>query len=124
VTAVDEVRYLIKGRLGEVDDEPKRLRRALNELGDGERRKRPGRPSGRRSGPQRATKEAGRRRRSRKGGTRSEDALLFIEKHPGSKAGDIAQALKIKPSYMYRVLGDLSKDGKVEKKGTAYWASK
>jgi DNA-binding IscR family transcriptional regulator len=63
-------------------------------------------------------------RRSRKGGTRTEHALSFIEKHPGSSASQVAEELKIKPSYMYRVLGDLSKDGKVRKAGTAYWASK
>jgi DNA-binding IscR family transcriptional regulator len=63
------------------------------------------------------------RRRSRKGGKRSDHALAFIVKNPGSTATQVAEKLRVKPNYMYRVLGDLAKDGKVKKEGTAYWPS-
>jgi hypothetical protein len=121
---IDDARVLIDSRLRELDDEEKKLRGALDHLSGAEPRKRGGRPRGARSTPQRPSVTSAKRRRSRKGGTRSEHALAFIEKNPGSTAGDIATALKIKPNYVYRVLGDLSKDGKVRKDGKAYWASK
>lgn len=61
-----------------------------------------------------------RRRRSRKGGTREEQAIKFINENPGASASDVAKALKIKPNYLYRVLGDAEKDGKVRKDGRQY----
>ena len=125
MAAVDDARSLIQARLQELSDEEKKLRGALVHLSGTKPRKRPGRPRGSGPMPQKAPVASGKRRRSRRGGgTRSEHALAFIEKNPGSTAGDIAKALKIKPNYVYRVLGDLSKDGKVRKDGKAYWASK
>jgi hypothetical protein len=124
LAALDDARVLIESRLRELDDEEKKLRGALGHLLGTKPRKRPGRPRGSRSEAQKASVKSFKPRRSRKGGTRAEHALTFIEKHPGSTASQVAEKLKIKPNYVYRVLGDLSKDGMVEKKGTAYWASK
>jgi hypothetical protein len=123
LSAVDDARILIESRLRELDDEEKNLRGALVHLSGTKARKGPGRPRGSRSAPPKAPVTLGKRRRSRKGGTRSQHALAFIEKHPGSKAGDIAKALKIQPNYVYRVVGDLNKEGKVKKDGTAYSVS-
>lgn len=49
--------------------------------------------------------------------------MKLIRQNPGISASDIAKRLKIKPNYMYRVLGDLQKEGRVKKDGRAYSAS-
>lgn len=64
---------------------------------------------------------APRRRRSRKGGTRAEQAVTLIAQNPGISASDVASALSIKPNYLYRVLGDLEKEGRVRKDGRQYF---
>ncbi|HEY8082913.1 MAG TPA: hypothetical protein VIE64_05075 [Solirubrobacterales bacterium] len=129
---LDEARGLLKKRLAELDDERKRLERALGELGEkttsGGRRG-PGRPPGRRRGPGRppgsstASKRAPRRRRRGKN-TRSDQAVGLVEKTPGISAASIAKAMKIKPNYLYRVLGELEKEGRVKKKGRQYYPGK
>jgi CRP-like cAMP-binding protein len=60
------------------------------------------------------------RRRRRRGGTRSEQALKLISEKPGLTASQIATQLGIKPNYMYRVLGELESEGKVRKDGRKY----
>jgi hypothetical protein len=123
LAVIDDARALIQSRLRELEDEERKLRAALSHLSGTKPHSGRGRPRGRRARALTASVTSGKRRRSRKGGTRA-DALAFIEKNPGSNAGDIAKALKIKPNYVYRVLGDLTKNGKVKKEGTAYWPSK
>jgi predicted Rossmann fold nucleotide-binding protein DprA/Smf involved in DNA uptake len=58
--------------------------------------------------------------RKRRGGKRADQAVALIEKKPGISASDIAKAMKIKPNYLYRVLGDLEKEGRVIKDGRTY----
>jgi sugar-specific transcriptional regulator TrmB len=118
---LDEARNLVKKRLAELDDERKRLERALAELGEkavGTARRRPGRPRG--TGKR---KKATTRRR-RRSGTRADQAVALVEKSPGISAAEIAKSLKIKPNYLYRVLGDLEKEGRVKKKGRQYLPAK
>jgi len=120
-TAVlDEARNLVKKRLAELDDERKRLERALAELGGKVTRRASGRPRG--SKP--STKSAAtprRRQRRRRGGTRADQAMSLIEKQPGIDASAVAKTMKIKPNYLYRVLGDLEKVGRVKKQGRQYF---
>jgi predicted HTH transcriptional regulator len=112
--AVAEAADLLRARLRELDAERAKLERALASLTDGREGKRgPGRPRGTANGGQR-------RRRRRRGGTRAEHAVKLIAKQPGITASEIARELKIKPNYMYRVLADLQKDGKIRKDGRAY----
>jgi len=115
---LDEARSLVKKRLAELDDERKRLERALADLGDGKTARRPGRPRGTTSAP--AAAPAPRRRRRRRGGTRADQAVALVESSPGINASDIAKQMKIKPNYLYRVLGDLEKEGRVKKQGRQY----
>ncbi len=121
---LDEARSLVQKRLAELDDERKRLERALAELGGkvaGRPGRRPGRPRG--SGTKAAATGAPRRRRRRKG-TRADQAVALVEGSPGISASEIAKTMKIKPNYLYRVLGDMEKEGRVKKKGRQYFPSK
>lgn len=113
---LDEARQLLHQRLADLDEERKRLERALAELG-GKVTRRPGRPRG-------SAKRAGGgapRRRKRRGGTRADQAVKLIEDNPGISASDVAKTMKIKPNYLYRVLGDLEKEGRVKKDGRQYY---
>ena len=44
----------------------------------------------------------------------------MIGANPGVSASEIAKRMKIKPNYLYRVLAELEKEGKVRKEGRAY----
>lgn len=117
---LDEARDLVKRRLAELDDERRRLERALAELGGkatgGRIGRKPGRPKG-------SGKGAGKKRRRRKG-TRADQAVALVESSPGISASEIAKTMKIKPNYLYRVLGDLEKERRVKKKGRQYYPGK
>lgn len=131
---LDEALDLVKKRLAELDEERKRLERALAELG-GTVTRRPGRPPGSGRGPGRPRKNAAsatatagaaprKRRRRRRGGTRADQAVALVEQNPGISASEIAKTMKIKPNYLYRVLGEMEKEGRVTKKGREYHPSK
>jgi sugar-specific transcriptional regulator TrmB len=112
-SAVDQAAELLKQRIDELERELAKLQRALANLTDGRQGRRgPGRP-------RRSTT----RRRRRRGGTRAEQAVRLIEQNPGIAASEIARRMNIQPNYLYRVLGDLQKDGKVKKSGRAYTAA-
>jgi sugar-specific transcriptional regulator TrmB len=124
---LDEARDLVQKRLAELDEERKRLERALAELGGKATRRAPGRPRGSKSSSTTSTAAstpaAGRprKRRKRRGGTRADQAVSLIEGAPGISASDVAKQMKIKPNYLYRVLGDLEKEGRVKKDGRQYY---
>ena len=110
---LDEARTLIKKRLAEIDSERKQLERALAPLGDNARPRGPRPPRGSGGG-------GTRRRRRRRGGTRADEAVKLVNANPGITASGIAKEMKIKPNYLYRVLGDLQKEGRVKKRGREY----
>jgi len=120
-STLDKARSFLEERLKELDEERKKLEQALNSLKGG--RRGPGRPrrSASASGSS-ALGSGGRPRRRRRGGTRAEHAMKAVQANPGITAGEIAKQLKIKPNYVYRVMADLTKDGKVTKKGRGYTA--
>lgn len=123
---LDEARDLVKKRLAELDDERRRLERALAELGGkvaaGRPGRRPGRPRGSGKKASGAKKGGAPRRRRRRSGTRADQAVALVAENPGITASEIAKTMKIKPNYLYRVLGDLEKEGRVTKKGRQYSA--
>jgi hypothetical protein len=110
MSAIAEARKVIGDRLSELDTEKRKLERALDALSLNGSKPRRGRPPVKRG-------------RRRSGGGRREDALSLIVANPGITASEIAGKLKMKPNYLYRVLADLGKDGKVKKKGRAYTAA-
>jgi DNA invertase Pin-like site-specific DNA recombinase len=112
---LNEARSLVEKRLKELDQEKTRLERALADLGGGSSGRRgPGRPRG----------SGGGRRRRRRGGTRADQAVKIVESNPGVSASEVAKQLKIKPNYLYRVMGDLEKEGRVSKRGRGYHPGK
>jgi sugar-specific transcriptional regulator TrmB len=121
---LDEARQLVERRLADLDEERGRLERALAELG-GKAKRSPGRPRG--SASKASTKASGassgapKKRRRRRGGTRGDQAVELITSQPGISASDVAKTMKIKPNYLYRVLGDLEKEGRVKKDGRQYY---
>jgi sugar-specific transcriptional regulator TrmB len=115
---LDEARQLVERRLADLDDERRRLERALAELG-GKAKRSPGRPRG--SASTKASAGAPKKRRRRRGGTRADQAVELITSQPGISASDVAKTMKIKPNYLYRVLGDLEKEGRVKKDGRQYY---
>ncbi|HEX4306630.1 MAG TPA: hypothetical protein VHZ54_11365 [Solirubrobacterales bacterium] len=124
---LDEARELVERRLADLDEERRRLERALAELG-GKAKRSPGRPRG--SASKASTKSSGasapssgapKKRRRRRGGTRADQAVDLITSQPGISASDVAKTMKIKPNYLYRVLGDLEKEGRVKKDGRQYY---
>jgi hypothetical protein len=133
---LDEARELVERRLADLDEERGRLERALAELG-GKAKRSPGRPRGSastsrastarassgRASTGRATRGSGapKKRRRRRGGTRADQAVELITSQPGISASDVAKTMKIKPNYLYRVLGDLEKEGRVKKDGRTYY---
>jgi hypothetical protein len=51
---------------------------------------------------------------------RAQEALKLVHRHPGITIGEMAKRMKIKPNYLYRILPDLEKDGKVNKRDKGY----
>ena len=115
--AVEQAASLLKDRISELEKEPGRLQRALSNLTDGRQGRRgPGRPRG-------AAASTTTRRRRRRGSTRADQAVKIISENPGITASEIAKQMRIKPNYLYRVLGDLQKEGRVKKSGRSYTAA-
>jgi hypothetical protein len=105
---VDQARTLLERRLRELDDERKQVQAALAGLGTRARRG-PGRPRG----------SSGRRRR--RGGTRADQAVKLIKQNPGIGVAELGKKMRLKaPNYLYRVLPDLEKEGRVKKRGRGY----
>lgn len=117
---LDVARDALEKTVRELEDQLKQAEQALAALGGKATRRGPGRPRG---SAKKATASASapRRRRKRRGGTRADQAVKLIESQPGISASDVAKTMKIKPNYLYRVLGDLEKEGRVKKKGRQYY---
>jgi ribosomal protein S25 len=93
-------------------------------------RRGPGRPKGSRNKPRAAgatrstatrstaTRKGGNgRRRRRRGGTRADQALKLVKANPGITIPELADRMKIKQNYLYRVLPGLEADGVVRREG-------
>jgi hypothetical protein len=104
---VDQARTLLERRLRELNDERRQVESALAGLGKSTKR-RPGRP-----------RASGRRRR--RGGTRADQAVKLISDNPGISVSELGKKMRLNhPNYLYRVLPDLEKDGRVKRRGKGY----
>jgi len=123
----DEARDALERSVRELREQLSQAEEALEKLGGkvtrrgpAPGRRGPGRPKGSTNKTTGGT-TAPRRRRKRRGGTRADQAVKLIEGQPGISASDVAKSMKIKPNYLYRVLGDLEKEGRVKKDGRQYY---
>jgi len=116
---IEQAATLLREQISNLENEVSKLQRALSQLTEG--RRGPGRPRGARSAASTSTarRTGGGRRRS----TRADQAVKLIKANPGITASEVAKKLRIKPNYLYRVLGDLQKEGKVKKSGRKYTAA-
>lgn len=114
----------IDDRLRELRDEVSRLEAARSALTGG--RRRPGRPRGTTT---RTTRTRSRRRTAaqprarttrRSGNTRATEALDLVRKQPGITIPQLAEAMKIQPNYLYRVLPRLASEGQVKRDGQGW----
>ena len=122
MSVADDVREQITKRLKELKplvDEYHQLEGMVRKLatGDGAARS-PGRSSTRARSTRSTT--ARRRGRPRGSGTRSAQALTLVEAKPGITIPEMAKEMGITPNYLYRVLPELAKNGKVKKSGKGW----
>lgn len=103
----------LERRLTALDEEREKVTDAIAIFNGKKPKSRAPKPKALPAGPKKS-------RRKRRGGNRADQAVALIEKKPGISASDIAKAMKIKPNYLYRVLGDLEKEGRVVKDGRSY----
>jgi hypothetical protein len=106
---LDEKRKEIDARLRELRpmvEEYQRLEKAAAALAD----------VGGTSAPARRRRPTGRRGRPRGTGTRSKQALELVRARPGITIGEMADAMKIKANYLYRVMPALEAEGQVRKR--------
>lgn len=109
---VDKARALLEERRDELQRELRQIETAIAGLGG--RKRGPGRPRG----------SGGGRRRGRRGGTRADQAVKLIAENPGIGVAELGQKMKLKaPNYLYRVLPDLEKEGRIKKEGKGYSAA-
>jgi CRP-like cAMP-binding protein len=127
---VDSTVKDIDGRLRELRDELARLEAARTALTGG--RRRPGRPraAATRTTRARATRTRTARRTTaaprkraaarRGGNTRAAQTLTLVQQRPGITIPQIAEAMKIQPNYLYRVLPRLASEGQVRRDGQGW----
>ncbi|MBV9465326.1 MAG: hypothetical protein JO206_06955 [Solirubrobacterales bacterium] len=117
---VDSTVKDIDSRLRELRAELTKLEAARSALVGG--RRGPGRPRGSGSTParRRTGRGPGRPRGRRGGNTRANQALALVRSQPGITIPRIAEALKIEPNYLYRVMPKLLQDGQVKRDGQGW----
>ena len=124
---VDSTVKDIDSRLEELQGEVERLQAARAAL-TGSTPRRRGRPAaGTPSAPaggRKASRGPGRPRGRRGGNTRANQALKLVSEQPGITIPQIAEALKIEPNYLYRVMPKLVEDGSVTRDGQGWHAAK
>jgi hypothetical protein len=117
---VDTTVAEIDDRLEELNTEMAKLQSARSAL----TRRGPGRPAktvslnGNGNGNGSARRVA--RPRGRRNGTRGDQALALVRDRPGITIPEIASSLGTEPNYLYRVMPNLVKDGKVRRNGQGW----
>jgi winged helix-turn-helix DNA-binding protein len=117
---VDSTVKDIDNRLSELRLEVTKLEAAREALVGG--RRGPGRPAATNGAParRRGARKTGRPRGRRGGNTRANQALDLVREQPGITIPQIAEALKIEPNYLYRVMPKLVEDGQVKREGQGW----
>jgi CRP-like cAMP-binding protein len=115
---VDTTVAEIDDRLVELKTEMAKLESARSAL----TRRGPGRPAKSESANGNGNGAHGRvvRPRARRNGTRGDQALALVRDRPGITIPEIASSLGTEPNYLYRVMPNLVKDGKVSRNGQGW----
>ncbi|HZB75379.1 MAG TPA: hypothetical protein VE526_04075 [Solirubrobacteraceae bacterium] len=114
---VEEIRSQVEGRLKELEpyvDEYRRLQRVVEAI-DAEN------SAGivtRRAAPRRVLRPAGAGRPGHS--ARAEQAQQLIAERPGISVAELAESMGIGPTYLYRLLPALEREGKLRKEGKGY----
>jgi len=123
---LNKIRGDLEKRLRELEpliEEHAHVRKALDALNDASTRAEHAvKTAVRRPRPARASTTTATRGRGRPRGTgrRAEEALKLVHAHPGITLQEMAKRMKIKANYLYRVLPQLEKTGKVKKQDKGY----
>lgn len=112
-TILSDVERQVRERLKELEPlvkEAEQLRRVLASFEDA------------RSGVTRRGPRTGRRGRPAGSatGSRAAEALRLVGERPGITVSELADAMGIGTTYLYRVMPSLEREGKVRKEGTGY----
>jgi hypothetical protein len=125
---VDTTLKDIDERLRELKDEVDKLEAARSALtGESTQSARPARASRNSRSASRASRTATTRRRPgrprgrRSGNTRASQALELVRSEPGITIPRLAEAMKIQPNYLYRVMPALEKDGTIKRTGQGWF---
>jgi DNA-binding IscR family transcriptional regulator len=114
----------IDDQLRVLKDEASRLEAARAALTGGRRRVgRPARNDAVRAPARQSSRRNGRSpapRQRRGGNTRANQALELVREKPGITIPEAAQAMKIQPNYLYRVLPRLASEGQVKRDGQGW----
>jgi hypothetical protein len=113
--AIESARKLISDRLGAIEAETGKLRRALGELGERDGSA-PAAPKPRRK------RAAGKRRRRVQAprGQRREQLLAAIKAKPGARTSDLAAEIGIAPGQVSALLAKAREDKLIVKQGAGY----
>ena len=60
------------------------------------------------------------RGRPRGSSARAQQVLKLVREQPGITIAELAQRMKMKPNYLYRIVPGLQKDGKLEKRDKGF----
>jgi hypothetical protein len=113
---VDTTVAEIDDRLDELKTEMAKLESARSAL----TRRGPGRPAKTVSANGNGASRRVARPRGRRNGTRGDQALALVRDRPGITIPEIASSLGTEPNYLYRVMPNLVKDGKVTRDGQGW----
>lgn len=64
-----------------------------------------------------STARAPRQSHAGRGGKRAEEFTNVVRENPGITVTEVAKKMGIQPNYLYRISGDLAKEGKIVKDG-------
>jgi hypothetical protein len=121
---LNQIRTDLEKRLRELEplvQEHAHVRQALDALkGAGSHVHRPHRSGAKRPVAATPTAAPTRRGRPQGSGARAQQALKLVHAHPGITIAEMAKRMKIAPTYLYRVLPQLERAGKIRKHEKGY----
>jgi hypothetical protein len=121
-TILSDLERQVRARLKELEplvEEAAQLKRLLASFEQAQTASPP-----RATSPRRGAQPKKRARRGRPAGSstgsRAAEALRLVGERPGITVAELAESMGIGPTYLYRVMPSLERDGKVRKAGKGY----